>query len=308
MDDSYLTLPKVRGLYITQYNIGSLFPKLDSYKVFMADNNIAIAAITETWLKPYIPTSLLAIKGYTFHRQDRTFISTNKDRGGGIGFYIRDDIITDAITHNYLNTSTPDYESFWLKCTPKNMKSMLIGCIYKPPIGNIKAFLEYMKNTLDDITQHNSLEIHLIGDVNVDFKDNKSKYVAQMKRSIAQAGLTQYIDSPTRITLESSTIIDMHATNCAFVADAGVFPLNLSDHSLTYLRKKKSPPLKRNDYFFLRSYTNFNTSDFKTAIQMHNWLETVSNSTSLEDAWKNIVATIEAIITPSCPIDRKSVV
>ena len=48
-------------------------------------------------------------------------------------------------------------------------------------------------------------------------------------------GMTQLIKEPTRVTLDSSTLIDHIATtNCNNIAESGVLEICLSDHHLAH--------------------------------------------------------------------------
>ena len=68
-----------------QHNANGLTGKLDDMLNFMVNHNVDIAAIQETkWTtKSRAPKT----PGYTIIRQDRC-----RDRGGGLAFFIRDNI------------------------------------------------------------------------------------------------------------------------------------------------------------------------------------------------------------------------
>ena len=54
-------------------------------------------------------------------------------------------------------------------------------------------------------------------------------------------GLTQLINTPTRITPDRRSILDLYFTNCPHIADSGVTSTNISDHAQIYATKKKAP-------------------------------------------------------------------
>lgn len=68
-----------KGFRIAHYNVRSLIPKLDSIKLWLEPNDIDVVTITETWLSPNIPMSMIEFENYHILRQDRT---TGKKRGG----------------------------------------------------------------------------------------------------------------------------------------------------------------------------------------------------------------------------------
>jgi hypothetical protein len=52
-------------------NVRSLTPKIEEVQEFLNRNDITMAFITETWLKPTIMDSVISIPGYTVLRKDR---------------------------------------------------------------------------------------------------------------------------------------------------------------------------------------------------------------------------------------------
>ena len=102
-------------------------------------------------------------------------------------------------------------ESICLQIFEKNAKSFLITAFYRPPSGS-----NYLSETFNDsfnelLTTIDSkcLESILMGDANVNFakeSDNKD-----FKTLLISKGYKQLITKPTRITKESSTIIDIIA-------------------------------------------------------------------------------------------------
>ncbi|CAB4028489.1 Hypothetical predicted protein [Paramuricea clavata] len=63
--------PNVRGLKITRLNTGSILPKIDVLRLEMKDKPFDIFSASETWLKPDISDSEVALPGYSIIRMDR---------------------------------------------------------------------------------------------------------------------------------------------------------------------------------------------------------------------------------------------
>ena len=77
-------------------------------------------------------------------------------------------------------------------------------------------------------------EVFIIGDLNIDIlkKNQESRALMNLCSSL---NLTQLITSPTRVTSQSSTLIDViMTTNTALVAESGVMENHISDHYLIY--------------------------------------------------------------------------
>ena len=66
-------------------NTRSILPKIDSLRLLVKDNPFDVFSISETWLKPSISDSEVAIPGYSIVRMDR-----HGKIGGGTAIYIRD--------------------------------------------------------------------------------------------------------------------------------------------------------------------------------------------------------------------------
>ena len=48
-----------------------LVPKIDELTLYIQNNNVDIACITETWLKSTVPSSVINIDGYDVLRNDK---------------------------------------------------------------------------------------------------------------------------------------------------------------------------------------------------------------------------------------------
>ena len=60
----------VRGLKISHLNTRSILPKLDSLRLLVKDNPFDIFSTSETWLKPSISDSEVAIPAWLFNSQN----------------------------------------------------------------------------------------------------------------------------------------------------------------------------------------------------------------------------------------------
>ena len=106
-----------------------------------------------------------------------------------------------------------DIECIWTEILFPKTKSFLVGIIYRPPdsskhlCANFNCKFESMLST---ISAENK-ECILSGDINCNFlvsSDHK-----EMKSILTYFGLKQLIISPTRITRESKTLIDVICSN-----------------------------------------------------------------------------------------------
>ena len=221
---------------------------------------------------------------------------------GGVALYVKDSVTILEENYNNLNISNNDIECLWPKFKPGTMRTMIIGTLYRQPDGDIAKFFEYLNPILESLSRLHQLEVHLVGDLNIDLSDKHDKDANKFKSRIKLAGLRQLIKSPTRITQKKKSLIDIHVTNCRFVADSGVYPLNISDHLLTFLRKKKTPAPKRPIEFTARSYSKYDEASFLTDLTNINWQTRLEGAQSTEAAWEDLESYLKLALDINCPI------
>ena len=148
--------------------------------------------------------------------------------------YVSKDISYCLIGKNLLKQA--DSEDIWIKLKYPGIKNELtIAIIYCHPKGNIPQ----LKKLLDKIFQDFKLSIHdlfILGDININLLGQSgSTNDLEFSSLLASNGLFSLVTKPTRVTTNSSTLIDHIYTNS--FADP-IFPrviLNdISDHYMIY--------------------------------------------------------------------------
>ena len=92
-------------------------------------------------------------------------------------------------------------------------------------------------NSILDTVTANGKEILLFGDFNCCFMSahRNNSECKQLKSLFKSLNLKQLINSPTRISKDSKSLIDLIAVNYPQnICDSGVVSANLSDHELVY--------------------------------------------------------------------------
>ena len=136
-------------------------------------------------------------------------------------------------------------ECMWLELLSPKAKGILLDTFNGPPSQS--DFLNQFQEVLEFANAENK-ETLITGDFNFDFLDaSSSNSTKDMKRILSSFNLKQLIDKATRITKESSTLLDLFATNSPKnVALAKVIPSTLSDHDMLVVVRKitagKIPP------------------------------------------------------------------
>ena len=92
---------RFRGLKVAHLNIRSVYPKLDSLKLWLLNQPLDVFTVSETWLKPSITDNEIQIPGYSCVRSERLHKT-----GGGTMAYVRDGILIELdpiLAFLYLN-------------------------------------------------------------------------------------------------------------------------------------------------------------------------------------------------------------
>ena len=113
-----------RGLKIGHLNVRGILKKLDELRTIIYMNNFKILFISESFLKPDIPSELLTISDFYLIRRDRI-----SKHGGGVIVYIHKSVPFHHLS--MLQTLLP--ETICLKITNPSAKPFILSVTYRPP-------------------------------------------------------------------------------------------------------------------------------------------------------------------------------
>lgn len=124
---SLIHLTLMANILVTCHvNAQSLTPHFDEFLDYFTHNFYHVITISETWLKPTIPSSLVSLPNYTFLRHDRM------DRtGGGVGLFVHDSLKSKILLSSPHSVSS-HIEYMFAEITT-NSSPILFGVIYRPP-------------------------------------------------------------------------------------------------------------------------------------------------------------------------------
>lgn len=90
-------------------------------------------------------------------------------------------------------------------------KSIIIFCIYRPPSSDV-SFFDRFETILESVSCSRSSisEIFVMGDINCDYwnSDRHSSDFSKLDFLMRSYNFSQIIDTPTRVTDRSETLID----------------------------------------------------------------------------------------------------
>ena len=132
-------------------------------------------------------------------------INRQSKRGGGILLYVLNKY--DVQTTNDMSFCEDDVsECITVDLEIPNAKNIMLSCGYRPPGGNIEPFNEAFKRFLESVNHKNYI---LCGDLSINLLNQNSHVGTEMFIDLIYSfGLYPLINRQTRVTLESSTLID----------------------------------------------------------------------------------------------------
>lgn len=247
------------GLSIAHLNVRSLLGDYDNFLDFFQSNLYNIFCVTETWLQDCL--DIPNIPGYDFFRVDRT---RNQGRGGGIGMFVSDSMKSTLLSSiSYVNDNI---ESIWINLSI-GAKKISVGSIYRPINSKVSKFVDELNDILTNVFP-TADELICLGDFNVNFLNARNPVLT----CTDSFGLAQLIETPTRVTKHSSSLLDpIFISNRELVLSSGVVETALSDHSLTYCEVNLRVNKKHERIIEVRNFQNFEQNDFHRDLENLDW-------------------------------------
>ena len=234
--------------------------------------------------------------------------------GGGVACYIRSDISYK------LNSLLPnEIENITFDILMPHTKPITVGIIYRPP--NQSKFLDIFEENLPKLNT-SYREIYFLGDFKINLFEN-GKYVFHKSSSnnknldsftkkyhecCTLFGLKQLIKCPTRVTCNSSSILDhVLASFPDRVSQSGVIDIGISDHQLIYCTRKtariKSYCHKQITF---RSLKNYSPEIYEEALRKLSF-PNYELFDDIDTAYENFIQKVMAVIDNLAPSKNKRI-
>ena len=190
-------------------------------------------------------------------------------RGGGVCVFTRNSLKTKIIKDISVISST-GFHQLWIQIRHKKIKYIVLCVAYRPPDCTVSCFVDdFMDNYSYALTL--GKDIFVVGDLNCNLLKGGPESDA-LNKLCSSLNLFQLIKEQTRLTLQSSSLIDVILTsNTSLVAESGVEETHLSDHFLVYSILKLKLPKKSPDYMITRSFKNYSSEAFKNDLEQLIW-------------------------------------
>lgn len=212
-------------------NIASLPLHIEELRIWILNQNLDILAINETRLDGSVPNESVHIPNYQIVRNDR-----NRN-GGGVCIYIRNSVNFVDKSRLILN----EIEALCIEINKPQSKPFVVMSCYRPPNADAKQFFENLQLIVNRLDSGNT-ELFILGDLNCNMLPSHNNSPKNELNSLCELHqLDQLISTPTRITSNTRTLIDIILTNRPHrIVSSGVIHLSISDHSLVYAIRKIS--------------------------------------------------------------------
>ena len=257
------------------------FAKIKAVLTSPENSSLHIFGISETKLKSHKLSSCFKVDGF----QEPLRKDNDSNGGGGIIVYVQNCINAKR----RFDLETNSIECIWLEITVGKSKPFLVGNMYRPPNSKVE-FVDRFESFIDNVSSEGK-EIILMGDFNKNLlNEHKDKEWENFTTSL---GLSQLVCNPTRVTENSSTLIDHIYTNCdENITHVHVCKISISDHYAIFGNRKLSNCVKSNTHQTItyRSFKNFDKNRFISDMQDVPWetIEYFNDINEIVEVWNTM--------------------
>lgn len=159
-----------------------------------------ILALSETWLRSRDDSDSYIIENYNFLRYDRA----SGSRGGGVALYINNAFLFSPIDLSIPLTNTSiDVVGAVIYL---RRKRLAVIAVYRPPLASISD-MHALELCLSGVFSRVD-GFACLGDFNINYLNHLDSNVHHLNNIMLTFSLKQIIDSPTRISSVSASLLD----------------------------------------------------------------------------------------------------
>lgn len=273
---------------IIYLNAQSIVKNRDQVQESITCYNPKLILLSETRTTADIEDSEIKLEKFNHVRCDSDTRHT-----GGVILYVRSDYNFSVFKTFKLQ------DNYWCKLLKIDFitKLCIVGCLYHSPSSSDSKFIEDFEIICDVLSSCKNLCV-LVGDFNINLLSD-SFYSKQMKSLLSTYGIEQYVTEPTRVTDNSSTLVDYVLSNqnnlsivvydCPKITDHSVISVNLYNIVKTYDNVKK-----------FRNLNIENLKNIKTRLIMQTFN---LDSVDTEVIYQEILEKCELVIDDIAPIE-----
>ena len=289
----------VNALSIGHLNINSLPNKVPDLNVLLVDScQSHIFGVTESRLHSDIKDETLMIPNYSIIRKDAVHHGHT-----GLAVYVHDLIKHATIRRTDLESDV--IENLWFELKASKC-SVLIAFIYRNPKSDSNWYNDFvtMMDSVENV-EHGK-DIILLGDFNVNMLKNNSSWDS----TTSLFNLHQVIQSPTRVTNSTRTLIDhIYTNNPDRILHSKVHQTSMSDHftvQCTLTSKIPKAQHKPQSIITYRSFKHFDACYFLHDLSNCSFKD-IYCTDDPDKAFTSFIRLLCTIINRHAPIKKKRV-
>ena len=270
----------------------------DDISCVVRDCGFDVFGTCETFIKAHTPKSVYNIDSYKFFQKNRDTAAR-----GGIGIYVKEEIPAKIIT---LPSQLEQPELLFVEITIGTNK-IAVGEIYKSPLIPYGVFGQ-LHETLAYITSKYEHTI-IMGDFNINFLKPDSPGVKFFTTNVMEPfTLTQLIENPTRVTKDTTSLIDLVLTSLPENAKmTGVVDVpGISDHSLVYFSYAIKKPKYKPKMITRRDLSKFEEEKFTRDMSQVDWTQLYNTENPSEKA-EHFESTFSTVLNRHAPFKTSRV-
>jgi len=199
--------------------------------------------------------------------------------------------------------SDSGFQQFWLEIQHNKLKVFLLCVVYRAPDCSVSCFGDdFMENYMHALTF--GKEIFVTSDLTCQEAHSLSDLCDSLNLTqlVKTPNLMQLIKTPTRVTSQSSSLIDVIlASDASLVVDSGVEETHISDHFLVYSKLELKRPKPELTYITCRGYKHYHAHDFVEDLFQGPWYEN-SLSGDVNEKVEHFDANFGSVLERDAPI------
>ena len=151
-------------------------------------------------------------------------------------------------------------------------------------------FTNYLTNLCTSLKKYSGHEVFAVGNFNICLSEctNDSRILLNCMNLYK---LNQIIKENTRLGNTKLSTLDHIYTNSSNIVASGTGMLNVSNHLLINVTRKKPKSKCKTEYIYKRKILDEKIPDFKTDVYNHNWNE-MYNLSNTTEMWTMVVNVI----------------
>jgi hypothetical protein len=279
-------------------NVQYLSNKVEIVEHFLLDIRSKISVITEHGLSDHAIKLTKITGSYLASSYNRSL-----HKSGGVAIFVNDTIYSKPLKWVTKYAVEMNFEIAGIEVTLNNSQILCFG-LYRSPSSNVKCFLENLELFLEKASKKGE-NIILMGDLNIDGLGGNDPYYQQLRDLLSTYNLQIVINKPTRVTSQTSTLLDYVITNLKphqFTAD--LIDGCISDHFAQFIdinASLKTAFIKTTKEIRLTSDKNIVT--LVEFLKNENW-STVYSSIDSESKWNVFLNIFQDFFIKSCPLKK----